>query len=32
MQEVLVTNGKALIENSDSVTFVFNYLNQTIKD
>lgn len=32
MQEVLITNGKAQIKNQDSLQFIFDYLNTTIKD
>ena len=31
MQEVLTTNGRAQVMNQNSLTFIFNYLNETIK-
>ena len=31
MQEVLTTNGRAQVENQNSLQFIFNYLNETIK-
>ena len=31
MQEVLTTNGRAQVMNTNSLQFVFNYLNETIK-
>jgi hypothetical protein len=31
MQEVLTTNGRALVMNENSLSFIFNYLNDTIK-
>jgi hypothetical protein len=31
MQEVLTTNGRAQVMNENSLSFIFNYLNETIK-
>ena len=31
MQEVLTTNGKAQVMNKNSLTYIFTYLNDTIK-
>lgn len=31
MQEVLTTNGRAQVMNQNSLSFIFNYLNETIK-
>jgi len=31
MQEVLTTNGKARIVNSNSIEYIFSYLNDTIR-
>mmetsp|Transcript_2156 Transcript_2156/g.2059 ORF Transcript_2156/g.2059 Transcript_2156/m.2059 type:complete len:87 (+) Transcript_2156:487-747(+) len=32
MQEVLTTNGRALVKNENSLEFMFDYLNETIQD
>ncbi len=32
MQEVLTTNGRGQVMNQDSISFMFSYLNETIRD
>lgn len=32
MQEVLTTNGTAQVKNTNSLSYIFGYLNETIKE
>mmetsp|Transcript_20230 Transcript_20230/g.14931 ORF Transcript_20230/g.14931 Transcript_20230/m.14931 type:complete len:97 (+) Transcript_20230:211-501(+) len=32
MQEVLTTNGRALVKNNNSLEYMFDFLNETIQD